>query len=105
MGASGHLPVQLGKEVSVLIAQPMVCARPNNGSRRAFQHGDMQQVRWPAFDRRLLDPCMRPHSLGKKRCADLMEPHAGLQDEPRQHFRLRHMANTLNLYLADFQQP
>src|SRR5437016_7885258 len=60
-------------------------------------------MRGLALDRRFLDPGMRPHSLGKKRCADLMEPHAGLQDEPLQYFRLRHMVNTLNLYIADFQ--
>src|SRR2546426_10668667 len=81
----------------------MVCAHPNNGGRRAFQYGDMQQMWRPAFDRRLLDPGMRSHSLGKKRWADLMEPHAGIQDEPLQYFRLRHVVNTLNLYLADFQ--
>jgi hypothetical protein len=46
---------------------------------------------------------MRPHSLSKKRCADLMKPHAGLQDEQLQYFRFRHLVNTCNLYVADFQ--
>ena len=57
------LPTQLGKEVSALIAQPMVRAHPNNGSRRAFQYGDMQQMRRPAFDRRpLIETCVRTRS-------------------------------------------
>jgi hypothetical protein len=46
---------------------------------------------------------MRSHPLGKKRCADLMESHSGLQDESLQHFWFRDVMNPLDLDLADFQ--
>jgi hypothetical protein len=62
----------------------------------------MQPMQRPAFDRRLLDPCVRLHSLSKKRCADLMKPHARLQHEPLQYFSFRYSVHTLNLYVTDF---
>src|SRR6185295_12621791 len=81
----------------------MVRADQNDGSRCTFHDGDMQEMRWSAFNRRLLYPSMCPYSFGKKRGADFMEPHTWLQDEPLQHLRLRHVVNTFNFYFADFE--
>src|ERR1041384_7418090 len=103
MAVSDHPASPTWKGEIPLIAQPMVRAYQNDGSRYAFHDGNMQEMRWSAFNCCLLDPGMRPHSLGEKRRADFMEPHAGLQGEPLQHLHLRHLVNTLHFYFVNFQ--